>query len=117
MPRPKGLRLGGGRIETARGISDKQVADLRFKVRGFSFGITPSGSNLHAHIEFEARPRLSVRSFLASNAHMHFEGQRNAIDAQSADPLLVLAADPREFQHARPLPILSMLYRSPAYWV
>ena len=66
----------------------------------------------------------NVKSFSAINACMHIEGQRNAIDAQSAEPFLVLSTDARVFLHARPLPekpqtlecrsALRFLHQSPA---
>ena len=61
--------------------------------------------------------RFKVRGFSALNARMHIEGQRNAIDAQSAGPFLVLAADRRELRPARPLPAFGVIHQSPAYWV
>ena len=36
--------------------------------------------------------RFKVRGFSALNARMHIEGKRNAMDAQSAKPFLVLPA-------------------------
>ena len=61
--------------------------------------------------------RFKVRGFSALNARMHIEGKRNAIDAQSAEPFLVLRANPREFPPARPLPVLGVLHQPPAYRV
>ena len=53
--------------------------------------------------------RFKVRGFSALNAGMRIEGKWDAIDAQSAKPFLVLLANPREFPHARPLPVLGFV--------
>jgi hypothetical protein len=44
--------------------------------------------------------RFKVRGFSPSNARTHIEGKRNAIAAQSAEPLWVLPANPRVFPQA-----------------
>jgi len=76
-------------------------ADLRFKVRGFSSGMMPSGLNPRARIEIVARTcgsrsaAFHPESGIAfSNPGMHIEGKWDAIDAQSAKPFLVLPANP-----------------------
>jgi len=51
-----------------------------------------------------AELRMKVRGFWALNARTQIDGKRNAMDAQSAEPFLVLAANPRVFLHARTLP-------------
>ena len=101
-------------------------ADLRFKVRGFSFGMTQSGLNPRAHIAVVARTCYSRSAvFWALNKRMHIEGKWDAIDPQSAPPLLFLPIDPGVLRHARPLPVkpqtlecgsaLRFLHESPAY--
>jgi len=55
-------------------------------------GLKP-GADGHAE-EHVARLRFKVHGFSALNARTHIERKRNAVDAQSAEPFLVLPAKP-----------------------
>ena len=66
---------------------EKTIADSKFKIqekREHEAGKQASSADLLS----------KVRGFSALNARRHIEGKRNAIDAQSAKPFVVLPANP-----------------------
>ena len=54
--------------------------------------------------------RFKVRGFSPLNPRTYIEGKWDAIDPQSAPPLLLLRIDPGVLRHARPLPVLGFLH-------